>query len=122
VLWNQGVHTHREVTVNKPDILIKNKKEKTCVLIDVAMPADRNITAKEAQKKLKYKSLCIEIQQMWNMKCMIIPMVVGATGIVTRGLRKNLEAITGKHSIDSLQKTAILGTSHIIWKVLQSET
>jgi hypothetical protein len=31
-------------------------------------------------------------------------------------LRKKLEAIPGKHSIDSLQKTAILGTSHIIRK------
>ena len=41
--------------------------------------------------------------------------------IVTRSLRKNLETLPGKHSIDSLQKTAILGTSHIIWKVLQCE-
>jgi hypothetical protein len=52
---------------------------------------------------------------MWNLKCTIIPVVIGATGIVTRSLRKNLEPIPGKHSIDSLQKTAILGTSHIIW-------
>jgi hypothetical protein len=59
---------------------------------------------------------------MWNIKCMIISVVIGATRIVTRGLRKNLEAIPGKHSIDSPQKAAILGTSHIIWKVLQSET
>jgi hypothetical protein len=36
--------------------------------------------------------------------------------------RKNLEATPGKHSIDLLQKTAILGTSHIMWKVLQYET
>ena len=35
---------------------------------------------------------------------------------------KNLEAVPGKHSIDSLQKTAICGTSHIIRKVLQCET
>ena len=40
----------------------------------------------------------------------------------TKGLRKNLEAIRGKHSIDSLQKTAILGTSHRVRKMLQSET
>ena len=33
----------------------------------------------------------------------------------------NLEAVPGKHSIDSLQKTAVLGTSHIIRKVLQCE-
>jgi hypothetical protein len=59
---------------------------------------------------------------MWNMKCMIIPVVIGATGIVTKGLRKNLEAIPGGHSIDSLLKTAIHGISHIIRKVLQSET
>jgi hypothetical protein len=53
---------------------------------------------------------------------MIIPVVTGAAGIVTRGLRKNLQAIPGKHSVDSLQKTAILGTSHTMRKVLQSET
>ena len=36
-------------------------------------------------------------------------------------LKEKLEDIPGKHSIDSLQKTAILGTSHIIGKVLQCE-
>ena len=29
VLWNQAVHTDREVTANRPDIIIKNKKVKT---------------------------------------------------------------------------------------------
>jgi len=97
VLWNQAVHTDREVTGNRPDIIIKNKKEKI------------------------YKSLCIEIKRMWDLKCTIIPVIFGATGIVTRNLRKNLESVPGKHSINSLQKTAILGTSHIIRKVLQCE-
>ena len=58
---------------------------------------------------------------MWNLKCMIIPVITVATGIVTRRLRKKFEAVTGKHSIDSLQKTAVLGTSHIIRKVMQCE-
>jgi hypothetical protein len=57
---------------NRSDIIIKNKKEKTCILIDVAIPADRNVVRKEKEKKLKYKSLCIEIQRMWNLKCTII--------------------------------------------------
>jgi hypothetical protein len=56
-----------------------------------------------------------------NLKCTIIPVIIGATGIVTNNLRKNLEAVPGKHSTDSLQKTAVLGTSHIIGKVLQCE-
>jgi len=122
VLWNQEVHTDKEVTANRSDIIIKNKKEKTCTLIDVAIHADKNVVQNEAEKKLKYKSLGIEIQQMWNLKCTIIPVIIGATGIVMRSLRKNLEDTPGKYSIDSLQKTAILGTSHIIRKVLQCET
>jgi hypothetical protein len=52
---------------------------------------------------------------------MIIPVITGATGVVTRSLKKNLETVPGKHSIDSLQKIAILGTSHIIRKALQCE-
>ena len=66
-------------------------------------------------------SLCIEMQRMWNLKCTIVPVIIGATGVVMRILKKNLETVPGKHSIDSLQKTAILGTSHIIRKVLQCE-
>ena len=46
---------------------------------------------------------------MWNLKCTVVP----ATRIVTRSLRKNLVAVPGKHSIDSLQKTAILGTCEV---------
>jgi hypothetical protein len=58
---------------------------------------------------------------MWNLKCKIIPVIIGTNGIVTRSIRKNLEAVPGKHSIDSLQKTVVLGTSHIIRKVPQCE-
>ena len=69
----------------------------------MAIATDRNVVQNEAENNLKYKSLCIEIQRMWNLKCAIIPVIIGATGIVTRSLRKNLEAVPGKHLIDSLQ-------------------
>ena len=91
------------------------------VVVVIIIPADRNVVQKETDKKLKYKSLCVEIQRMWNLKCTILPVITGATGIVTRSLRKNLEAVPGRHLIDSVQKTAVLGTSHIIRKVLQCE-
>jgi hypothetical protein len=84
VLWNQGVQTGREVVANRPDIIVKNKKNKTCLLIDVAMPSDRNVIQKKVEQKLKYKNLSTEIQQMWNMKCFVIPVINGATGIVSR--------------------------------------
>jgi hypothetical protein len=49
VLWNQGIQTDREVLENRPDIIIKNKKDKTCLLIDVAIPSDKTVI----QKKMK---------------------------------------------------------------------
>jgi hypothetical protein len=107
---------------NRPDIIIKHKKDKTCLLIEVAIPSDKNVIQKEAEKKLKYKNLSIEIQRMWSMKCFVISVIIGATGIVSKSLQKYLETIPGQHSIDSLQKTAILGTLHIKRKVLQAET
>jgi len=46
--WNQALHTDREIRVNRPDIIIKNNKEKTFTLIDVAIPANRNVVQKDA--------------------------------------------------------------------------
>jgi environmental stress-induced protein Ves len=89
---------------NRPDIIVKNKKDRTCLLIDGAISSDKNVMQREAEKKLKYKNLSIEIQRMWNMKCFVIPVIIGATGIVNKSLQQYLETIPGQHSIDSLQK------------------
>jgi hypothetical protein len=120
VLWNQGIQTDREVLANRPDIIVENKKDKTCLLIDVAIPSNKNVIQKKAEKKLKYKILNIEIQRMWNMKCFVIPVIIGATGIVSKSLQKYLETIPGQLNRFPT-KTAILGTSHIKRKVLHAE-
>jgi hypothetical protein len=56
------------------------------------------------------------------MKYTILPVIIGATEMVTKGVKKDLKAVPRKHLTDLLQKTAILVTSHIIQKVLQYET
>jgi hypothetical protein len=48
----------------------------------------------------------------------VIPLIIGATGTISKSFRKYLSSIPGKHEIKDLQKTAILGTAHILWKVL----
>ena len=88
------------------------------MLIDVAIPGDRNVINKEAEKILKYKDLVIEIQRMWNVKANVIPVIIGATGTISKSLRQYLSNIPGKHEIKEQQKTAILGTAHILRKVL----
>ena len=86
--------------------------------IDVAIPEDRNVIRKEAEKILKYKDLTIEIQSMWNVKTKVIPVIIGATGTISKSFRKYVSNIPGKHEVKELEKTAILGTAHICRKVL----
>jgi len=52
-LWNQGIYIDREVMANRPDTISKNKEEKTCILIHVAKPADRNVMQKETENKIQ---------------------------------------------------------------------
>jgi hypothetical protein len=49
---------------------------------------------------------------MWNVKTKMIPVIIGATGTVSKSFRKYLSNIPGKHKAKELQKTAILGTAH----------
>ena len=41
--------THKQSTANRPDIILKNKKDKTCIVLDVTIPADRYFMQKEAE-------------------------------------------------------------------------
>jgi hypothetical protein len=84
VLWNQQVKTDRTVPISKPDIINRDNEKGTCVLIDVAMPGDRNVIKKEAEKILKYKDLTTEIQRMCNVTAKVISLIIGATGTVCK--------------------------------------
>ena len=88
------------------------------MLIDVEISGDRNVIKLEAKKILKYKDLTIEIQRMWNVKTKVIPVITGATGTISKSFRKYVSNIPGKHEVKEPQKTAILGTAHILRKVL----
>jgi len=118
IVWNQQVQTDRSIPNNKPDIIIQDHERRTCMLIDVAIPGDGNVIKKEAEKILKYKDLTIEIQRMWNVKTRVIPVIIGVTGNISKSFRKYVINIPGNHDIKELQKTAILGTAHILRKVL----
>jgi len=88
------------------------------MLIDVAIPGDRNVIKKGAEKILKYKDLTIEIQRIWNVKTRVIPVIIVANGTISKSFRKYVSNITGNHDVKELQKTAILDTVHILRKVL----
>jgi hypothetical protein len=80
---------------NRPDIIIKNRKDKTCLLIDVAIPSDKNIIQKESENKLKYENLSIKIQRMWIMKCFTIPVI---------NCKKKFTKISGNYTRTTLNR------------------
>jgi hypothetical protein len=112
------VKTDRTIPNTKPYIIIRDNEKGTYMLSDVAILGDRNVIKREAEKIPKYKDFAIEIQRMWNVKTNVIPVIIGATGTISKSFRKYLSNIPGKHEIKELQKTAILGTAHILRKVL----
>jgi hypothetical protein len=76
------------------------------------------VIKKEAEKILKYKDLTIEMQRMSNVKTKVIPVIIGATGTISKSFRKYMSNIPGNHEVKELQKAAILCTAHILRKVL----
>ena len=88
------------------------------MLIDVAISGDRNVIKKEAEKILKYEDRTIEILRMWNVKIKVTPVIIGATGNISKSFRKYVRNIPGNNEVRELQRTAILGTAHILRKVL----
>jgi cytochrome b subunit of formate dehydrogenase len=55
---------------------------------------------------------------MRNVKTAVIPVIIGATGTISKAFRKYVSNIPGHREIMELQKTALLGTGHILRKVL----
>jgi hypothetical protein len=55
---------------------------------------------------------------MWNVKIKVIPVIIDATGTISKSFRKYVSNIPENHEVKKLQKTAILDTTHILRKVL----
>ena len=86
---------------------------------DKPIPTEKNTSVKVTEKLSKYlEDLEIEIERMWGMKATTIPVVIGALGLIKKGLEKYTKQIPGNIKISELQKIALLGTSCILQKIL----
>ena len=83
----------------------------------MTVPSDRNIALKEIEKKGKYKDLELEIQTMWHMKTVVIPVVVGALGTVKKEMVENIKKLS-ERATDRDPKICMLGFARILRKVL----
>jgi predicted alpha/beta superfamily hydrolase len=56
-LWDVLVIADQAILANRPDLVLHDKKEKTCLLIDIAILDDLHAHTKETKKLTKYKDL-----------------------------------------------------------------
>ena len=75
---------------------------------------------KECEKKDKYLDLARELKKLWNMKVMIIPIVIGAFGKVTKVLLKSLEDLKFGGRDETIQTTALLKMARILRRVAET--
>ena len=84
----------------------------------MSVPSDSNISAKEFEKRSKYKDHEIEIAKMFNMKTKTIPVIVGALGIIKKGTQKFVNEIPGNLFLDEIQKIMLNSTAHILRRTI----
>ena len=100
-------------------MVVLGKKERSCKIIDFAVPADSRIEEKEKDKIEKYQDLERELQNIWNGKVKIIPLVVGSLGAIPKQFGNRLKQIGITARTAKVHKTVLLETARILRKVLK---
>ena len=113
-----NIQTDYLIPARRPNLIIINKKKRTCKIVDFAVQADHRIKLKECEKKDKYLDLARELKKLWNMQVTIIPIVIGAFETVTKRLLKGLEDLEAGRQMETIQTTALLRTARILRRVL----
>ena len=118
ILWDFPIQTDKTIMANRPDIIIEDRQLKTCILLDVSIPSDRNTSLKSFEKLSKYKDLELELQKSWRLKMKTLPIIIGALGVTNKSTSKYLSEVPGGILTSEIQKIALLGTSRILRKAL----
>ena len=114
-MWDLTDHV---IEARRPDLVVVDKKERNCKIIDFAVPGDSRIE-EEKDKIEKYQDLGRELQKIWNVKVKITPLVVGSLGAIPKQFGNRLKQIGIAVGTAQVQKTVLLGTARILRKVLE---
>ena len=114
LLWDFDIQMNHLIPARRPDLIIINKEKKICKIVDFSIPAYHRIKLKECEKRYKYLGLTRELKKQWNMKVIIIPIVIGTIGYVTKGLLKGLKDLEFGDQVVTIQTIALLKTDRIL--------
>ena len=118
LFWDFSIQTDHVIEAWRPDLVVVDKKERSCKIIAFAVPGDRRIEEKEKDKIEKYQDLGRELQKIWNVKVKIIPLVVGSLGAIPKQFGNRLKQIGIAVGTAQVQMLVLLGRVKILRKVL----
>ena len=108
IIWDINIQCDNVIEARRPDLILVDKKAKTCVIIDVAIPGDCRICEKEIEKIQKYQNLKRELKRFWSLKKVeVVPVVVGAMGGISKGFSEWMDTIGIKLNVGMVQKLVL---------------
>ena len=103
----------------KPDIVVWDRKARSALIIDVSVPNDFGINRAERDKMTKYQDLKNALKDEWELTDIsVIPVIVGATGLMKDNLQSYLDNIPGTPKKYQVQVAAIRGTVSLLKRTL----
>ena len=117
MLWDFSIQTDHVIEVWIPDLVVVDENERSYKIIDFAVPRDSRIEEKEKDKIEKYQDVGMELQNIWNIKVKIIPLVLGSLGAIPKQFGNILKQIGITVGTAQVQKTVLLGMARILRKV-----
>ena len=122
IWWDRSVETTKPLKHNRPDVVIIDRTRGPArvrwTLVDFSVPWDKNVLMKEGEKIERYSPLAVEVRKMHGVETKVVPIVVGAVGVVTARLPGFLKELGVQDVLGGLQTSAIVGTTIILQKVL----
>ena len=89
MLWDFKIQTDNKIEHNKPDIVVLDKIERKCLIIDVACPFDIRVKDKEKEKIENYQGLKREVKRIWKLrKVTVVPIIIGSLGTVSKDIER----------------------------------
>ena len=119
LIWYINIQCDNVIEARRPDLILVDKKAKSCLIIDVAIPGDCRIREKEIEKIEKYHNLKRELKRVWSLKKVeVVPVVVGAPGYISKGFSGWMDTLGIKLNVGMVQKSVLLGIARILREVL----
>ena len=107
ILWDFNIKKNKVIEHRRPDTVFINKQRRESQINDFSIPGDQNVA--------KYQDVRTELQKVWNVNVVVMPVVIGTLGTKSKKMHhhyiKQIDMLT---DIISIEKTAILGTACIL--------